>query len=78
MSLYRYGNAVDTREKFGEDHYPELYLIPFVITVALSKQESGHVYGTDYDTCYGACIRDHLHVSDSARCHLLTIKYVTK
>jgi UDP-glucose-4-epimerase GalE len=70
MSL-RYFNAAgaDPECQTGEDHDPETHLIPIVLEVALGRRKSVHVFGTDYDTPDGSCVRDYVHVTDLARAH---------
>jgi UDP-glucose 4-epimerase len=62
------GAAVDAR--IGEDHQPETHLIPLVIDVALGKRESIKIFGTDYPTPDGTCLRDYVHVDDLSRAHI--------
>jgi UDP-glucose 4-epimerase len=69
----RYFNAAGATEKFGEDHRPETHLIPAVLKVALGKSPSVEVYGTDYDTPDGTCIRDYIHILDLAHAHILAL-----
>lgn len=66
------GAAVDG--SIGEDHTPETHLIPLVLDVALGKRESITVFGTDYPTPDGSCIRDYIHVDDLADAHLAALK----
>ncbi len=72
----RYFNAcgADTKLRVGEDHTPETHLIPLVILTALGKRESIKVFGTDYDTHDGSCIRDYIHVEDLAKAHILALE----
>ncbi len=70
----RYFNAAGATEKFGEDHRVETHLIPNVLKVALGQRESVDVYGTDYPTPDGTCIRDYIHVVDLAQAHILALK----
>ena len=70
----RYFNAAGTSERFGEHHDPETHLIPLVLQVALGQREHVQVYGTDYDTPDGTCIRDYIHVVDIARAHVLALE----
>jgi UDP-glucose 4-epimerase len=58
----------------GEDHEPESHLIPLILDVALGRRESIRIYGDDYPTPDGTCIRDYIHVSDLAEAHLLAVK----
>ena len=57
----------------GEDHRPESHLIPLTIQAAMSKRADDRIYGTDYDTPDGTCIRDYIHVDDLCRAHLLAL-----
>ncbi|WP_348262114.1 UDP-glucose 4-epimerase GalE [Telmatobacter sp. DSM 110680] len=58
----------------GEDHEPESHLIPLILDVALGRRQSIRIYGDDYPTPDGTCIRDYIHVSDLADAHLLAVK----
>ncbi|WIV10647.1 UDP-glucose 4-epimerase GalE [Proteiniborus sp. MB09-C3] len=60
----------------GEDHNPETHLIPLVLQVPLNKREKIYVYGNDYSTKDGTCIRDYIHVMDLINAHLLALKYL--
>ncbi len=72
----RYFNAsgAQMEGKIGEDHDPETHLIPLILQVALGKREQVDVYGTDYDTPDGTCIRDYVHVTDLADAHILALE----
>ncbi len=72
----RYFNASGAHEsgKIGEDHSPESHLIPLVIQAALGKRESIKVFGNDYNTPDGTCVRDYIHVSDLANAHYLALQ----
>lgn len=70
----RYFNACGATERYGEDHDPETHLIPVLLQVALGKQKQARIYGDDYDTPDGTCIRDFVHVHDLARAHYLALK----
>jgi UDP-glucose 4-epimerase len=74
----RYFNAAgaDPEGNLGEDHNPETHLIPLVLQTALGQRESVSVFGTDYDTPDGTCIRDYIHVLDIAQAHILALKYL--
>ncbi len=67
----RYFNAAGASERFGEDHHPETHLIPLVIDAALGTRPELVIYGDDYQTPDGTCIRDYIHVKDLASAHLL-------
>jgi len=69
----RYFNAAGASEGFGEDHHPETHLIPAVLQAALGKRPNVEIYGTDYDTPDGTCIRDYIHILDLARAHILAL-----
>lgn len=62
----------------GEDHNPETHLIPLVLQVPLNKREKIFVYGNDYDTKDGTCVRDYIHVKDLINAHLLALDYLRK
>lgn len=69
----RYFNAAGASESFGEDHRIETHLIPNIIEVALGQKPHVEIYGTDYDTPDGTCIRDYIHIVDLARAHMLAL-----
>jgi len=71
---FRYFNAAGASEKFGEDHRPEMHLIPNVLKVALGQAERCEIFGTDYSTTDGTCIRDYIHVVDLAEAHVLAMQ----
>ena len=66
----RYFNAAGASKNFGEDHNPESHLIPIILQVAQNKREKIMVYGNDYATSDGSCIRDYIHVLDLAQAHM--------
>ncbi|HHW47022.1 MAG TPA: UDP-glucose 4-epimerase GalE [Clostridiaceae bacterium] len=72
----RYFNAAGAHisGKIGEDHNPETHLIPIVLQAALGKREVVKIFGDDYNTPDGTCIRDYIHVSDLAQAHILALK----
>jgi UDP-glucose 4-epimerase len=69
----RYFNAAGATERFGEDHRIETHLIPNVLKVALAQKEHVEIYGTDYETPDGTCIRDYIHIVDLAQAHMLAL-----
>ncbi|AJY75671.1 UDP-glucose 4-epimerase GalE [Paenibacillus beijingensis] len=71
----RYFNAAGAHEsgRIGEDHQPETHLIPIVLQAALGQRPHISVFGEDYDTPDGTCIRDYIHVSDLAEAHVLAV-----
>ena len=75
----RYFNACGADESgmIGEAHNPESHLIPLILQVPNGKRETISIYGTDYDTPDGTCIRDYIHVTDLAQAHILAVKYLT-
>lgn len=72
----RYFNVAgaDASGEIGEDHSPETHLIPIILQVPLGRREKLSVFGDDYDTPDGTCIRDYIHVSDLARAHVLALR----
>ena len=71
----RYFNACGAgrNSTLGEDHRPESHLIPLIIQAAMGKREDIKIFGTDYDTPDGTCIRDYVHVEDLCQAHLLAL-----
>jgi UDP-glucose 4-epimerase len=69
----RYFNAAGAAGELGEAHEPESHLIPLVLQVPLGKRQSVSIFGTDYPTPDGTCMRDYIHVLDLARAHLLAL-----
>ncbi len=74
----RYFNAAGASESLGEDHRPETHLIPSVLKAALSKNSPVSIFGTDYPTKDGTCVRDYIHVTDLAIAHILALKRLEK
>jgi UDP-glucose-4-epimerase len=76
----RYFNAcgADASGRIGEDHNPESHLIPIVLQAALGKRKNVTVFGTDYNTKDGTCIRDYVHVTDLANAHILALEKLRK
>ena len=75
----RYFNAAgcDPEGNLGENHDPEEHLIPIVLDVVLGRRETVTIFGTDYDTPDGTCVRDYVHVSDLANAHVLALDALT-
>src|SRR5256886_6669669 len=69
----RYFNAAGASTKFGEDHRVETHLIPNVLKVALGEKRNVEIFGTDYETPDGTCVRDYIHILDLARAHILAL-----
>jgi len=69
----RYFNAAGATKNFGEDHRQETHLIPNVLKVALGQKPDVEIYGTDYETPDGTCVRDYIHIVDLARAHMLAL-----
>lgn len=76
--VLRYFNAAgaDVESRIGEWHIPETHVIPLAIATALGRRYSFSVFGTDYDTRDGTCIRDYVHVSDLADAHVRAVEYL--
>lgn len=74
--VLRYFNAAGAHKsaEIGEDHHPETHLIPIILQHLLGKREKISVFGTDYDTPDGTCIRDYIHVTDLAKAHILALE----
>jgi len=76
----RYFNAAGAAagQRLGERHDPESHLIPLLLQVASGQRDTAHIFGRDYDTPDGSCIRDYIHVLDLARAHLLALERVVQ
>jgi UDP-glucose 4-epimerase len=76
----RYFNAAgaDPAGRYGEDHRPESHLVPLVIDAALGRRAELEVYGDDYATPDGTCLRDYVHVTDLAAAHLLALEHLER
>ncbi|WP_412517966.1 UDP-glucose 4-epimerase GalE [Staphylococcus simulans] len=74
----RYFNVAGAREdgSIGEDHNPETHLIPIVLEAALGQRDAITIFGVDYDTEDGSCVRDYLHVTDLIEAHILAYRYL--
>ncbi len=69
----RYFNAAGGTPDRGEDHSPELHLVPLVLQVALGQREDITIFGDDYETPDGTCVRDYIHIVDLAQAHILAL-----
>jgi UDP-glucose 4-epimerase len=74
----RYFNAAGATEELGEAHVPESHLIPLVLQVAQNIRPTISIFGTDYPTSDGSCVRDYIHVLDLARAHVLALEALGK
>ena len=76
----RYFNAAgaDPKAEIGEWHTPESHLIPLVLDAAIGEREDIHVFGTEYETRDGTCVRDYIHVLDLAQAHYNALKFLEK
>jgi UDP-glucose 4-epimerase len=72
-SALRYFNAAGATENFGEDHAPETHLIPLILQVVLGKRGNIKIFGNDYYTPDGTCLRDYIHITDLAQAHMLAL-----
>jgi UDP-glucose 4-epimerase len=73
FAALRYFNVAGATEGYGEHHEPESHLIPLILDVALGRRESIKIFGHDYPTPDGTCVRDYIHVEDLAQAHLLAL-----
>ncbi len=70
----RYFNACGATAKYGEDHDPETHIIPHLLRVALGQEQDFQIFGDDYPTPDGTCIRDYIHIVDLAAAHILALR----
>ena len=73
FACLRYFNAAGATATRGEDHDPELHLVPLVLQAALGQREKVTIFGEDYPTRDGTCVRDYIHVTDLAQAHILAL-----
>jgi UDP-glucose 4-epimerase len=79
LRYFNVSGAMETEDGlYGEAHEPETHLIPLVLDVASGRRENIRIYGTDYDTEDGTCVRDYVHVADIGRAHLLALEALEK
>ncbi len=71
---FRYFNAAGASQKYGEHHRTETHLIPNVLKVPLGQASECQIFGTDYPTADGTCIRDYIHITDLAQAHILALQ----
>jgi UDP-glucose 4-epimerase len=74
----RYFNAAGATERRGEDHDPETHLIPIILEVAEGKRPALPLFGDDYPTPDGTCVRDYVHIADLAQAHILALDYAAQ
>ena len=74
FAALRYFNAAGASAERGEDHSPEMHLIPLVLQVALGRRDKIKIFGDDYPTHDGTCVRDYIHVIDLAQAHILALR----
>jgi UDP-glucose 4-epimerase len=74
FAALRYFNVAGAAEGYGENHEPESHLIPLILDVALGRRASIKIFGEDYPTKDGTCVRDYIHVEDLAQAHLLALE----
>jgi UDP-glucose 4-epimerase len=74
----RYFNVAgaDQSGEIGEDHQPETHLIPNIIKVAQGLKEKAFIFGDDFETRDGTCLRDYIHIDDLISAHMLALKYL--
>lgn len=74
FAALRYFNAAGASPTRGEDHSPEMHLIPLILQVAVGERENIRIFGDDYPTRDGTCVRDYVHVQDLAQAHILSLR----
>ncbi len=74
----RYFNAAGATAERGEAHHPETHLIPLILQVVAGKRQNISIFGTDYNTPDGTCVRDYIHITDLASAHLLALDALAK
>ncbi|MFZ0212757.1 MAG: UDP-glucose 4-epimerase GalE [Candidatus Acidiferrales bacterium] len=74
----RYFNAAGASKKYGEDHNPETHILPILFQVALGQRQAFHIFGADYPTADGTCVRDYVHIIDIAEAHALAVERISE
>lgn len=74
----RYFNAAGASQKYGEDHHPETHILPILFEVALGQRPAFQIFGTDYPTADGTCLRDYVHVVDIAEAHAIAVERISQ
>ncbi len=74
----RYFNAAGASQKYGEDHHPETHILPILFEVALGQRPAFQIFGTDYPTADGTCLRDYVHVVDIAEAHAIAVERIPR
>jgi UDP-glucose 4-epimerase len=74
FAALRYFNVAGATEGYGENHEPESHLIPIILDVAMGRRANIKIYGNDYPTVDGTCVRDYIHVADLANAHLMALQ----
>lgn len=78
FAAMRYFNAAGATARLGEDHRPETHLLPRLLAAALDPSKNFYLYGEDYPTPDGTCLRDYVHVLDIARAHILALRHLSR
>lgn len=74
----RYFNAAGASKKYGEDHNTETHILPILFQVALGQRQAFHIFGADYPTADGTCVRDYVHIIDIAEAHALAVERISE
>jgi UDP-glucose 4-epimerase len=76
VTAFRYFSAAGATEELGERHHPETHVIPLLLEAAAGQREAFEIYGDDYQTADGTCVRDFVHVVDIARAHICALQKI--